>query len=413
MSEMLCDDCCRTAGHKHTQPWRKPWLKRSSMSTSSITKDIVVARAGRNFVNGKQAFDLTHDNIDEIVANFDRLKKQVPLILAPEHLFGAKKSAIPASGWVEKMYRAGDEWHARVKLIGDAATYVANDQFRGVSIGTVMAHDMHGKPVGEALDHLLITNSPFFGGLNIAATGSGVGPAGDGVAVKYLTAAPCQPWRSGRKAYVRKFADGLVGLFQHKPDGSIECRGLALEDDSHAIVKLAAESLGVKGPKATATDGTRAAVSATRVAAAPIVPEARVVDKCSYPGCEDRLSAQERFGHMLCDQHIWSVRKCIVPGCEQTFSAPTNGNWACDQHARTPTPDEEYAKNPDASTYVAATRSAAAPSSGMLKGITPDRSAGFGTFVESTCDKCDKEFATQAAPLPIRTVCDDCLMKSH
>src|SRR6059036_1931662 len=103
------------------------------------------------------------------------------------------------------MYRSGDEWHARVKLIGDAATYVANDQFRGISIGTVLAHDMHGRPVGEALDHLLITN----------------------------------------------FAKGLVGLFQRKPDGSIECRGLALEDDSHAIAKMAAESVGVKVSKAT------------------------------------------------------------------------------------------------------------------------------------------------------------------
>src|SRR2546426_3311211 len=185
-----------------------------SSTTSTLVKDIVVARAGRNFVNGKQAFDLTRDNIDEIIANFTRLQKQVPLILAPEHLFGAKKSAIPASGWVESMYRSGDSWHARVKLIGDAATYVANDQFRGISIGTVNAHDVHGRPVGEALDHLLITNSPFFGGLNIAATESGVGPAGDGVAVKYLTAAPCQPSRPSMKAYVTKFAEGLVGVFQ-------------------------------------------------------------------------------------------------------------------------------------------------------------------------------------------------------
>ena len=138
-----------------------------SSTTSTLVKDIVVARAGRNFVNGKQAFDLTRDNIDEIIRNFDVLKKQVPLILAPEHLFGAKKSAIPASGWVESMYRAGDDWHARVKLVGDAATFVANDQFRGVSIGTVNALDLHGRPVGEALDHLLITNSPFFANLNM------------------------------------------------------------------------------------------------------------------------------------------------------------------------------------------------------------------------------------------------------
>ena len=122
------------------------------MPTNSFVKDIIVARAGRNFRNGATAFDLTVENIDEVIANFDRLKKQVPLLLTPDHVFGGKKSAIPASGWVERMYRDGDAWHAQVKFVGDAADYVRNDQFRGVSIGTVMAHDVHGHPaVGHPL----------------------------------------------------------------------------------------------------------------------------------------------------------------------------------------------------------------------------------------------------------------------
>src|SRR5436309_4292095 len=152
-----CRECGREIGDDEDCPNRiclvcqKNPPKRASITmsstTSALVKGIVVARAGRNFVNGKQAFDLTTRDIDGIIANFSLLQKQVPLILTPDHLFGPKKSAIPASGWVESMYRAGDDWHARVKLIGDAATYVANDQFRGISIGTPLANDMHGSPV--------------------------------------------------------------------------------------------------------------------------------------------------------------------------------------------------------------------------------------------------------------------------
>ena len=159
--------------------------------SSSLTKDIIVARAGRNFRNGEQAFDLTTKDIDTIIENFKVLGKQVPLLLTPDHVFGGKKSAIPASGWVERMYRDGDAWHAQVKFVGDAADYVRNDQFRGVSIGTVMARDVHGKEVGEALDHLLITNAPFFSGLNIAARiAASTSPA---VEIQYICSEPAVP----------------------------------------------------------------------------------------------------------------------------------------------------------------------------------------------------------------------------
>src|SRR5262245_2165286 len=141
----------------------------ATTNATNLLRDIIVARAGRNFRNGSQAFDLSTSDIDTIIANFSRLKKQVPLLLTPEHLFGARRSAIPASGWVERMYRDGNDWHCVCKFVGDAATMVANDQFRGVSIGTVMARDEHGAIVGEALDHLLITNAPFFANLTVAA----------------------------------------------------------------------------------------------------------------------------------------------------------------------------------------------------------------------------------------------------
>src|SRR5881628_3171294 len=112
-----CPTCGSAQVHQSVyDPERCPkcspeFKKRGSMSTSStLTKDIIVAHAGRNFRNGNLAFDLTTQNIDEIISNFAKLGKQVPLILAPEHLFGAQKSAIPAAGWIESMHRAGDEW---------------------------------------------------------------------------------------------------------------------------------------------------------------------------------------------------------------------------------------------------------------------------------------------------------------
>src|SRR5437867_6125617 len=169
--------------------------------SSSLTKDIIVARAGRNFRNGEQAFDLTTKDIDTIIENFKVLQKQVPLILTPDHVFGGRKSAIPAAGWVERMYRDGDAWHAQVKFVGDAADYVRNDQFRGVSIGTVLAHDVHGEPVGEALDHLLLTNSPFFP-LNISVSASDLSPdqrvAAADSTITYTSSIAAQAARSSR-----------------------------------------------------------------------------------------------------------------------------------------------------------------------------------------------------------------------
>src|SRR5436309_251964 len=86
-SAFLCDDCCKAAGHQH--PWLKPQRKKeTTVSTSTLIKDIIVAHAGRNFVNGDQEFDLTAADIDECIKNFGVLGKQVPLILTPKHVFG-------------------------------------------------------------------------------------------------------------------------------------------------------------------------------------------------------------------------------------------------------------------------------------------------------------------------------------
>jgi len=137
-----------------------------------IRKDVVIAHAGKNFKNGKTSFDLTTASIDEMIENFARLKRQVKIFLSfdvpdQDHQFNAD---LPATGWVEGMRREGNDWIASIKLHGNGAAVVKNDEVRGISIGTMRGRDIHGKPTGEFLDHLLITNVPFFADLNIAAS---------------------------------------------------------------------------------------------------------------------------------------------------------------------------------------------------------------------------------------------------
>jgi hypothetical protein len=134
-----------------------------------IYKEIVVAHAGTNYVNGDVEFDLTTAEMDEMVVNFTAHPRQVPVLMGGEHAMGPDRADRPASGWVEGLKRVGNKLIARVKLIGDAAIAVASDTFRGVSIGAYQPPDLHGNPVGWRLDHLLVTNAPFFSDLNIAA----------------------------------------------------------------------------------------------------------------------------------------------------------------------------------------------------------------------------------------------------
>jgi hypothetical protein len=148
-----------------------------------LVKEIVVAHAGMNFKNGAQEFDLTTEDMDAMVTNFAALKRQVPVLFRGPHLMGPERADRPADGWVEDIYRKGMDLIARVKLMGEAAAAVLADTFRGASIGAFSGRDLHGKPVGWVLDHLLITNTPFFSDLNIAAQRNKGGEA-----VIYLTA---------------------------------------------------------------------------------------------------------------------------------------------------------------------------------------------------------------------------------
>ena len=138
------------------------------LNPPTLTKDMVVAHAGKNLKNGKDEFDLTVRSLDRIVANFDALGRQVPVYMGGEH-FEDRADRL-ADGWVNKLRRDGDDLIAEVKLHGPAAAVVQGDMMRGISIGTVMGKDVHGEDLGEVLDHLLITNQPFFNDLNIAAS---------------------------------------------------------------------------------------------------------------------------------------------------------------------------------------------------------------------------------------------------
>jgi len=129
---------------------------------------MVVAHAGKNLKNGKDEFDLPVKSLDAMVENFKGQKRQVPIFLGGEHF--ENRDGRPADGWVVSLRRDGDDLIASVKLHGMAAVAVNEDLMRGISIGTVLGKDVHGKALGDVLDHLLITNQPFFGDLNIAAS---------------------------------------------------------------------------------------------------------------------------------------------------------------------------------------------------------------------------------------------------
>ena len=133
-----------------------------------LEKDMVVAHAGKNLKNGKLEFDLSVKSLDVMVSNFEEQGRQVPIFLGGEHF--ENRDGRPADGWVVSLRRDGDDLIASVKLHGMAAVAVNEDLMRGISIGTVLGKDVHGEPLGDVLDHLLITNQPFFGDLNIAAS---------------------------------------------------------------------------------------------------------------------------------------------------------------------------------------------------------------------------------------------------
>lgn len=136
-----------------------------------MRKTIPICRAIGEYVNGDQRGELTVARFAELVANFKKYPRQVPIYLTvgksgdhPEDL-----DALVPDGWVEGLSIKGDYLMAEVKLHGDGAEYVTEDLVRGASIGTRSGKQYDGTPIGEYLEHVVLTNNPYVKGFNIAA----------------------------------------------------------------------------------------------------------------------------------------------------------------------------------------------------------------------------------------------------
>jgi protein required for attachment to host cells len=156
-----------------------------------VYKDnVVIAHAGKNFINGEQEFDITVTDIDQMVENFTKHPRQVPILFRGDHALGPERADRPADGWVEGIKRVGTDLVAtRLKFIGEAAIAVSSDTFRNCSIGAYQPPDLHGNDVGWRLDHLLYTNAGFFADTNLAARARTSGRP----SLLYLTAAKEAP----------------------------------------------------------------------------------------------------------------------------------------------------------------------------------------------------------------------------
>lgn len=132
------------------------------------------------FVNGPQAGILDVKRIDALIANFKKHPRQVPIYLELPH--EDAKTKPPAQGWVEAVKRSSGDLMVRANLKGPAAKVVGGDQVRLASIGTKQEKAYDGTPIGEVLDHLVITNKSYIKDMNIAAADR----SGDGLLI-YLT----------------------------------------------------------------------------------------------------------------------------------------------------------------------------------------------------------------------------------
>lgn len=149
-------------------------MMRSGFSTRPILrKKIPIASAIGKFVNGPMKGELILDVLKTLVENQSKHKRQIPIYLVT----GKPNSDHPedlderlADGWVEGIEIQGRDLIADVKLHGDAAVAVTNDQVRGASIGTIAGADYKGNSIGYVLEHVILTNSPFIKGMNIAAS---------------------------------------------------------------------------------------------------------------------------------------------------------------------------------------------------------------------------------------------------
>jgi len=139
-----------------------------------VRKRMPICEAVGEYVNGSFEGDLSPERFGQIVANFKKYPRQVPIYLLvgdpdPEHPEDLD-AKVPV-GWVEGLSTDGRFLYGDpVKLMGDGASFVMGDLVRGASIGTIQGKAYDGTPIGEVLEHVVLTNNPFVKGMNIAAS---------------------------------------------------------------------------------------------------------------------------------------------------------------------------------------------------------------------------------------------------
>ena len=164
-AEMDDTEIARRAGNEMTRG--------GFTSTPTLRKKMVIASAIGPFVNGDQKGVLDIAALKSLVQNQKKLPRQIPVYLVagapnPDHPEDLDERL--ADGWVESLSVEGDDLIGDVKVHGGAAVAVAKDQVRGASIGTVLGKTYQGDPLGQVLAHVVLTNSPFIKGMNIAAS---------------------------------------------------------------------------------------------------------------------------------------------------------------------------------------------------------------------------------------------------
>jgi hypothetical protein len=133
-----------------------------------LRKNMVVAQAIGEYVNGDQEGDLDEKKLRKIASNYKKYPRQVPIYALGDHVEDLDQR-LP-DGWVEDAWINSDgDLEIDAKIHGEAVAYVVGDRIRGASIGAQEGKDYDGTSIGPVLHHVLLTNSPFIKGLNIAA----------------------------------------------------------------------------------------------------------------------------------------------------------------------------------------------------------------------------------------------------
>jgi hypothetical protein len=100
-----------------------------SVDKSKITAWVDVMRTGTFSPQGKAAYTVTTELLDNCIALFSNGERRIPLV------FGHPKTNAPAYGWVSSLRRVGDVLQAQFSQVhDDAKTLVENAYYKNVSV---------------------------------------------------------------------------------------------------------------------------------------------------------------------------------------------------------------------------------------------------------------------------------------